>query len=253
MEIREPGQVRKEAALSGHLQALRERRTGATNRRPRLGFHFEGGCTIRFTPSLSANAHPARALVYGRRVAAPKVAVAIPAFNEADGLSGFLVEIDRALAPLVDELRIVVVDDASTDGTAEAASASAPQLDGAIETITNQRNEGHGPTLMTAYRRALGATRLRAPGRRGRSVSRQRSPARACAADGSSSRGVWRAPVSTGPVVQDADDRSASRPSQSCTIQAMAASARITGTRSMNSKLGPWCAAIWPAAQIQGK
>jgi glycosyltransferase involved in cell wall biosynthesis len=85
------------------------------------------------------------------------VAVAIPAFNEADGITGFLLEIDRALGPLVGELRIVVVDDASTDATSEAVLAAAPQLDCSLETITNPRNRGHGPSLLTAYRRALEA------------------------------------------------------------------------------------------------
>ena len=38
MKTREPGQVRKEAALSGHLQAPREHRTGVAIRRPRPGY-----------------------------------------------------------------------------------------------------------------------------------------------------------------------------------------------------------------------
>src|SRR5512135_1964412 len=48
MESCEPGQVRKEAALSGHLQAQRERRTGATNDGRALGPRFDRGCTVRF-------------------------------------------------------------------------------------------------------------------------------------------------------------------------------------------------------------
>jgi glycosyltransferase involved in cell wall biosynthesis len=88
-------------------------------------------------------------------VPAPRVAVAIPAFNEADGIGGFLIEIDRALAPHVGELRLIIVDDASTDGTEDAVLAAAPQLGCSVETIVNPRNEGHGPSLLTAYRRAL--------------------------------------------------------------------------------------------------
>ena len=48
MEAREPGQVRKEAALSGHLQALRERRTGARDGGRAPGTGFDGGCTVHF-------------------------------------------------------------------------------------------------------------------------------------------------------------------------------------------------------------
>ena len=46
MKTREPGQVRKEAALSGHLQAPWECPTGVFKRWPRLGYGFEGGCTV---------------------------------------------------------------------------------------------------------------------------------------------------------------------------------------------------------------
>jgi glycosyltransferase involved in cell wall biosynthesis len=86
-----------------------------------------------------------------------RVAVAIPAFNEADGLPGFLLEIDRALGPVVGELRLIVVDDASTDGTSAAIHDAEPQLASSLEIIANPTNRGHGPSLMTAYRRALAA------------------------------------------------------------------------------------------------
>jgi hypothetical protein len=50
METREPGQVRKEAALSGHLQALRERRTGVRNDGRASVTGFDGGCTVHLVP-----------------------------------------------------------------------------------------------------------------------------------------------------------------------------------------------------------
>ncbi len=85
----------------------------------------------------------------------PTVAVAIPAFDEADGIAGFIEEIDRALAPHVQTLRLVVVDDASTDGTGPVLDALAPRLTATLELVTNPTNVGHGPSLMTAYRQAL--------------------------------------------------------------------------------------------------
>ena len=54
MSAREPGQVRKEAALSGHRQAQRDRPAGATGRCQRRGVHLEGGCTVRFFPRRAA-------------------------------------------------------------------------------------------------------------------------------------------------------------------------------------------------------
>ncbi len=71
----------------------------------------------------------------------PSVAVAIPAYNEADGIAGFLQEIDQSLASHVDTLHLVLVDDASSDNT--------------LEVVQSAVNRGHGPSLMTAYRRAL--------------------------------------------------------------------------------------------------
>lgn len=88
----------------------------------------------------------------------PTVAVAIPAFNEADGIGPFLLEIDRALSPHVASLRLVVVDDASTDGTADVVEAARVQLSGEVLLVKSPENRGHGPSLMTAYRRALEGT-----------------------------------------------------------------------------------------------
>lgn len=85
----------------------------------------------------------------------PSVAVAIPAFNEADGIAGFLREIDRALFPHVGSLHLIVVDDASTDGTAAVLEQVGPQLQGTLEVVDNDHNLGHGASVLTGYRRAL--------------------------------------------------------------------------------------------------
>ncbi len=85
----------------------------------------------------------------------PAVAVAIPAYNEADGIQGFLREIVSSLEPHVSSLRLVVVDDASTDDTASVLRELETQLGGTLEVIRNGENLGHGPSLMRAYRRAL--------------------------------------------------------------------------------------------------
>jgi dolichol-phosphate mannosyltransferase len=85
----------------------------------------------------------------------PSVAVAIPAFNEADGIGGFMVEVDRVLTPHVRELHLVVVDDASGDKTADVLEKVRPELSATLEVIRSPRNRGHGPSLMEAYRRAL--------------------------------------------------------------------------------------------------
>lgn len=82
-----------------------------------------------------------------------KVAVAIPAYNESEGIAGFLLEIDEALAG--HEVAFVVVDDCSSDGTPEAVEEIREKLQGNLFVTKMERNSGHGPTLLEAYRQAL--------------------------------------------------------------------------------------------------
>ncbi|HZB22772.1 MAG TPA: glycosyltransferase family 2 protein [Gaiellaceae bacterium] len=74
------------------------------------------------------------------------VAVVIPAYDE-EKLIGATV---AGVPDFVD--RILVVDDASTDGTAEAVRASA---DPRVELVSRQENGGVGAAIVTGYERAL--------------------------------------------------------------------------------------------------
>ena len=87
----------------------------------------------------------------------PKVAVAVPAFNEAGGIGEFLTEIDHTLSDGTSALTLVVVDDASTDGTASVVEALSGSLGARVELVRLQTNSGHGPALLRAYRAALAA------------------------------------------------------------------------------------------------
>jgi glycosyltransferase involved in cell wall biosynthesis len=74
------------------------------------------------------------------------VAVVVPAYNE-EGLIG------NTLAGVPDFVdRIIVVDDASGDGTADRARAAG---DGRVELVRHERNGGVGAAILTGYRRAL--------------------------------------------------------------------------------------------------
>jgi glycosyltransferase involved in cell wall biosynthesis len=75
------------------------------------------------------------------------VAVVVPAFNEEHAIAGALAD----LPGLVD--RVIVVDDASSDATGRAASASA---DPRVEVIRHGENRGVGAAIISGYRRALG-------------------------------------------------------------------------------------------------
>ena len=81
--------------------------------------------------------------------------VAIPAYNEAEGIAEFIEEIRASLGPVVSRLELIVVDDASTDATGEVLEALPREAGGALEVVRAPRNRGHGPTLLAAYRRAL--------------------------------------------------------------------------------------------------
>jgi glycosyltransferase involved in cell wall biosynthesis len=75
-----------------------------------------------------------------------RVAVVVPAHDEEALVGGTL----AAIPELVD--RIYVVDDASTDATAERALERG---DPRVELIRHERNEGVGAAIVTGYRRAL--------------------------------------------------------------------------------------------------
>ena len=93
--------------------------------------------------------------MHSEPVKKPSVAVAIPAYNEAEGIGGFLEEIDRALRPHVGSLHIVVVDDGSTDATGDVLERARSTLACTLEVVRNPANRGHGPSVLEGYRRAL--------------------------------------------------------------------------------------------------
>lgn len=66
----------------------------------------------------------------------PKVSVIIPAFNRADMIAA---AIDSALVQTVSDIEIIVVDDGSTDGTADVTQRIA---DGRIRVIAHERRRG---------------------------------------------------------------------------------------------------------------
>jgi glycosyltransferase involved in cell wall biosynthesis len=74
------------------------------------------------------------------------VTVVVPAWNEAPRIARVL----RGLPAWVDS--VLVIDDASTDGTARAAAGVS---DHRVEVIRHERNRGVGAAIATGYRRAL--------------------------------------------------------------------------------------------------
>ncbi len=78
------------------------------------------------------------------------VIVVVPAWDEAPRIARVL----RAMPPEVDA--IVVVDDASNDGTADVARDDArARGDARVDVVQHARNRGVGAAIATGYRRAM--------------------------------------------------------------------------------------------------
>jgi len=86
---------------------------------------------------------------------ATSLAFAIPAYNEADGIAGFLQELDESFKGWDGTVTFVVVDDRSTDGTPDTVERARPTLAGSLRVVTMERNGGHGPAVLRAYREAM--------------------------------------------------------------------------------------------------
>jgi len=81
----------------------------------------------------------------------PKVSIVIPCYNEAKTLETV---IDAVLASPVPDKEIVVVDDASTDGTVEILRDKVePRV---ARVVYHQRNQGKGAALRTGFAAATG-------------------------------------------------------------------------------------------------
>jgi glycosyltransferase involved in cell wall biosynthesis len=82
------------------------------------------------------------------------LSILIPVFNERETVDSALRQVLETKFP-VDDVELVVVDDGSTDGTAEllAAWASDPR----VQVISHDRNAGKGAAVQTALLHARGA------------------------------------------------------------------------------------------------
>lgn len=84
------------------------------------------------------------------------LSLAIPAHNEAENLPGLLERSRRALPGLAADWEIVLVDDGSTDGGADAARAAMGEDAGRLQVVTHAVKSGYGKTVGDGLRAARG-------------------------------------------------------------------------------------------------
>jgi dolichol-phosphate mannosyltransferase len=81
-------------------------------------------------------------------VQVPNAVVCLPTYNEVENLEPML----RALGDK--DVRVLVIDDNSPDGTGELADRLAQELD-YVDVLHRERKEGLGPAYLAGFRRAL--------------------------------------------------------------------------------------------------
>ena len=102
-------------------------------------------------PKFGKRAH--QDLAQAKSVDAGKVFVVLPAYNEEGGLPALLADIEQVFAINGREYHIIVVDDASTDSTAEIAREAAVELP--LTLVQHKVNQNLPGALRTGFETAI--------------------------------------------------------------------------------------------------
>jgi len=78
------------------------------------------------------------------------VSACFPCYNDAKTIATMVRDAKTALAPLVDELEIVVVDDGSSDGAPDVLKALTDEVPELV-VVVHERNRGYGGALISAF------------------------------------------------------------------------------------------------------
>ena len=87
-------------------------------------------------------------------MAAPALTIVIPAYNEVRTIEAIIGRVWRA--PLDLPRQVIVVDDASTDGTTAVLAALQAKRAGQIEVARHEENRGKGAAIRTGVALAKG-------------------------------------------------------------------------------------------------
>ena len=76
------------------------------------------------------------------------ITVAMPAYNEAENIEAMIEDVIRVMNPLADDYEVIVVDDGSSDGTAQVVT-SLEQRYPQVRLVQHQVNQGYGAAVFS--------------------------------------------------------------------------------------------------------
>src|SRR5579862_8003539 len=88
------------------------------------------------------------------------VSILVPLYNEEEFIEPLLERVQAAPLPAGLAREIIVVDDGSTDGSADIVADIANRSAGVIRLIRHDRNQGKGAAIRTAIEHARGEISL---------------------------------------------------------------------------------------------
>ena len=80
----------------------------------------------------------------------PSISVFFPCYNDAETIGQLVLDAEAALRPLTDDYQIVVVNDGSTDRSAEVLRELQARVD-RLEVVTHPKNRGYGGALRSGF------------------------------------------------------------------------------------------------------
>ena len=80
----------------------------------------------------------------------PSISVFFPCYNDAETIGQLVLDAEAALRTLTDDYQIVVVNDGSTDRSAEVLRELQAQV-GRLEVVTHPKNRGYGGALRSGF------------------------------------------------------------------------------------------------------
>ena len=83
-------------------------------------------------------------------LARPSISVFFPCYNDSNTIGDLVVEAERQLQALTDDYEVIVVNDGSSDGSAEVLGELAARMP-RLTVITHERNRGYGGALRSGF------------------------------------------------------------------------------------------------------